>query len=128
MKYMKTVIMAGGKGTRINHLFPDIPKPLIHITDKTGVDKPVLQWEIENLRDQGFNDIILTVYYMADKIQAFFGDGSDFGVDIEYFVEDTPLGNAGALFKLRDKLKDEPFLLRLAPLSWLTVKWFDQSK
>ena len=51
---MKTVIMAGGKGTRISALFPDIPKPLIPISDATGVSKPVLQWEIESLRDQGF--------------------------------------------------------------------------
>lgn len=116
---MKTVIMAGGRGTRIAELFPDIPKPLIPFTIKktdpvTGkehiIEKPVLQWEIESLRNQGFADIILTVSYMADKIKDYFGDGSSFGVNISYFVEETPLGNAGALFKLKDVL-DEPFLL-----------------
>ena len=113
---MKTVIMAGGKGTRISELFPDIPKPLIPISTfspKTGekVEKPVLQWEIESLRDQGFTDIILTVSYMADQIQSYFGDGSAFGCKITYYIEETPLGNAGALFKLRESLGSNPFLL-----------------
>ena len=108
---MKTVIMAGGKGTRIAEMFPDIPKPLIPITDANGVSKPVLQWEIESLREQGFTDLILTVGHMADKIIAAFGDGSALGVHIEYFVEEKPLGNAGALFKLGLK---EDFLLLIA--------------
>ena len=106
--------MAGGKGTRISSLFPDIPKPLIPIEDKDGISKPVLEWEIEGLRDQGFVDIILTVGHMADKIIEYFGDGSKLGVKINYWVEDTPLGNAGALIKYRDKLGDEPFLLLIA--------------
>ncbi len=92
---MKTIIMAGGKGTRIASIAGDIPKPLIKIADK-----PILLYEIECLKEQGFTDIILTVSHMADKIMDYFGDGSKFGVDIKYFVEDKPLGNAGALFKL----------------------------
>ena len=107
---MKTVIMAGGKGTRISTLFPDIPKPLIPIEDVSGTSRPVLEWEIRSLVAQGFTDIILTVGYLADKIQDYFGDGSWLGCQIVYFMEDTPLGNAGALFKMRDQL-DSPFLL-----------------
>lgn len=107
---MKTVIMAGGRGTRISEMFPDIPKPLIPIKNKDGIEKPVLEWEIESLAAQGFADIILTVSHMHEKIEAHFGDGSRLGVNIEYFVEEQPLGNAGALFKLRDQLT-EPFLL-----------------
>ena len=103
---MKTVIMAGGKGTRISELFPDIPKPLIPISGK-----PVLQLEIESLRDQGFKEFILTVGYKAEKIIDYFGDGKRLGVSIEYFIEDTPLGNAGALFKIKDKIKDDFLLL-----------------
>lgn len=106
--------MAGGKGTRISALFPDIPKPLIPIKDKREISKPVLEWEICSLRDQGFTEIILTVGYMADKIQSYFGDGSKLGVSIEYWVEDIPLGNAGALIKYRDQLGTEPFLLLIA--------------
>ena len=56
---MKTVIMAGGKGTRIAELFPDIPKPLIPIEDENGISQPVLEWEIRGLVEQGFDDIVL---------------------------------------------------------------------
>ena len=98
--------MAGGRGTRIAELFPDIPKPLIPVD---GV--PILEREIRSLASQGFKDLILTVGYLADKIIAYFGDGSQLGVKIDYFVEETPLGNAGALFQLRDKIGEEPFFL-----------------
>lgn len=103
---MKTIIMAGGKGTRISSVASDIPKPMIKIEGK-----PVLEREIECLRDQGFTDIIITVSHLAEHIINHFGDGTSFGVKIEYFIEETPLGNAGALFKLRDKLNDDFLLL-----------------
>ena len=103
---MKVVIMAGGRGTRIAQLFPNIPKPLIPVDGM-----PILEREIRSLADQGFKDLILTVGYLAEKIQDYFGDGSRLGVHIEYFVERTPLGNAGALFRIREQLGDEPFFL-----------------
>lgn len=103
---MKTIIMAGGRGTRISELYPDIPKPMITI-DGT----PVLEREIISLRDQGFKDMIITVSHMGQVIMDHFGDGSSLGVNITYYNEETPLGNAGALFKLKDTLGDEPFLL-----------------
>lgn len=103
---MLTIIMAGGRGTRISELFPDIPKPLIPIDNI-----PVLEREINSLRNQGFTDMILTVSHMADKIMDYFGNGSKLEVKIEYFVEETPLGNAGALYKLRDRIGTDPFLL-----------------
>lgn len=103
---MKTILMAGGRGTRIAELFPNMPKPLIPVDGM-----PILEREIRLLAEQGFTDIILTIGYLADKIISYFGDGSQLGVKIDYFVEDSPLGNAGALFRLREKLGDEPFLL-----------------
>lgn len=103
---MKVVIMAGGRGTRIAELFPNIPKPLIPVD---GI--PILEREIMSLAFQGFKDIILTVGYLADKIIEYFGDGSRLDVKIDYFVEETPLGNAGALFQLREKIGEEPFFL-----------------
>ena len=110
---MKTVIMAGGRGTRISSVVHDVPKPMIPIGGK-----PVLEHEIECLRQQGFTEIILTVAYLADIIMDYFGDGSGcspvtgkpFGVNIEYYVEKEALGNAGALFRIREKL-DGDFLL-----------------
>lgn len=98
--------MAGGRGTRIADLFPDIPKPLIPVDGM-----PILEREIWSLASQGFKDIILTVSYLADKIIKYFGDGSRFGVKVDFFVEETPLGNAGALFQLKEKIGEEPFFL-----------------
>lgn len=106
--------MAGGRGTRISSVANDIPKPMIRIGEK-----PVLEHEIECLREQGFADIIITVSHLGDVIMNYFGDGSaispvtkqPFGVNIEYFVEKEPLGNAGALFKLKDKLTEDFLLL-----------------
>lgn len=111
---MKAVIMAGGKGTRITSVARDIPKPMIPIKGK-----PVLEHELECLREQGFTDVILTVSHLGHVIMDYFGDGSGispatgkpFGVKIEYFVEEDPLGNAGALFRLKDKLTEDFLLL-----------------
>ena len=98
--------MAGGRGTRISELFPDIPKPMIPVC---GV--PVLEREILSLKEQGFTDIILTVGYKAEKIINHFEDGQRYGVHIEYFIEKEPLGNAGALFQMKDKLVEDFLLL-----------------
>ncbi|MBQ9801547.1 MAG: nucleotidyltransferase family protein, partial [Clostridia bacterium] len=111
---MKTVIMAGGRGTRISSVASDIPKPMI----KVG-GKPVLEREIECLARQGFCDLIITVSHLGHIIMDYFGDGSGispatgkpFGVKIEYFEEKEPLGNAGALFHMRDKLTEDFLLL-----------------
>ena len=103
---MKVVIMAGGKGTRISSVASDIPKPMIKID---GV--PVLEREIGCLKNQGFDDIIITVSHLGHIIMNYFGDGSAFGVKIKYFVETQPLGNAGALFRLKDELTEDFLLL-----------------
>lgn len=111
---MKAVIMAGGKGTRISSIASDIPKPMLPICGM-----PVLEREISSLKDQGFTDIIITVSHLGEIIMNYFGDGSKlspvtgkpFGVKIEYFYEKEPLGSAGALFKLKDKLDDDFLLL-----------------
>lgn len=103
---MKVVIMAGGKGTRISSIAKDIPKPMIKIEGK-----PVLEHEIVRLKAQGLTDIIITVSHLSESITDYFKDGSNFGVSIDYFIEEYPLGNAGALFKIRDKLSDDFLLL-----------------
>lgn len=111
---MKVVIMAGGKGTRISSVASDIPKPMIKVE---GI--PVLEREIECLKNQGFDDIILTVSHLGNIIMDYFGDGSGnspvtgepFGVHIDYYFEEEPLGNAGALFKIKDKLTSDFLLL-----------------
>lgn len=101
---MKVVIMAGGKGTRISSVRNDVPKPMIEICGK-----PILEWQIENLKSCGLTDITLVVGYLGHVIQEYLGDGAKFGVKIKYFVESTPLGTAGALFKMPELTED--FLL-----------------
>ncbi len=111
---MKTVIMAGGRGTRISSVASDIPKPMIKIEGR-----PVLEHEIESLREQGFKDIIISVSHLGNIIMDYFGDGTGvspatgkpFGVHISYYFEKEPLGNAGALFKIRDQLTEDFLLL-----------------
>lgn len=102
---MQAVIMAGGRGTRISSLAPDIPKPMIRVCGK-----PVLEYQIECLVRQGFQDIILSTGYLGQVISDYFGDGHRFGAQITYYQEETPLGSGGALTILRKQLKDD-FLL-----------------
>ena len=96
--------MAGGKGTRIASVKSDVPKPMIPICGK-----PILEWQIENLKVCGLTDITLVIGYLGHVIKEYFGDGERFGVRISYFVEDSPLGTAGALFKMPELTED--FLL-----------------
>lgn len=101
---MKVVIMAGGKGTRIASVKNDVPKPMIKICGK-----PILEWQIENLKSCGLIDITLVIGYLGHVIKNYFDDGKKFGVNISYFVEEYPLGTAGALFKMPQLTED--FLL-----------------
>lgn len=111
---MKIVIMAGGKGTRIASVNSEVPKPMISI-----LDKPILEYQIESLRDQGYKDITLVVGHLGHVIKEYFDDGSKvsaatgkvFGVQIRYIVEDQPLGTAGALYLLKDELTEDFLLL-----------------
>lgn len=101
---MKTVIMAGGKGTRISTVRSDLPKPMIPVCGK-----PVLEWQIENLKASGLTDIVLVIGHLGDAIKDYFGDGSRWDVKISYFIETQPLGTAGALFRMPELQED--FLL-----------------
>lgn len=111
---MKIVIMAGGKGTRIASVNAEVPKPMIPI-----LGKPILEYQLECLRAQGFTDVILVVGHLGHVIRDYFGDGSGvspatgkpFGVSIDYVVETEPLGTAGALYLLKDKLREDFLLL-----------------
>lgn len=103
---MYAVIMAGGKGARVASVNNSIPKPLIPICGK-----PVLLHQIECLRQQGITEIILTIGHLGEQIYNFFGDGSRFDVQIDYIREDDPLGTAGALYYLKEKVRDDFFLI-----------------
>lgn len=110
---MKIVIMAGGKGTRIASINSEVPKPMIPI-----LNKPILEYQIDCFRNQGFADIILVVGHLGSVIKDYFGDGSkisaatgkSFDVHIKYIEEKEPLGTAGALYLLKEELTED-FLL-----------------
>lgn len=102
---IKAVIMAGGKGTRVQEIAPDIPKPMIKI-----LGKPILQYQIECLRNNGITDITLIVGYKKEFIQNYFQHGENFGVNINYIIEEEPLGTAGALYYLKEYDEDFIFL------------------
>lgn len=103
---MWAVIMAGGKGTRLSSVLRDIPKPMVNFAGK-----PLLERQIDNLKENGITDIILVVGYLGEAIQNYFGDGAKFGVNIEYFVENEPLGTAGAFYYLREGLTEDFILV-----------------
>lgn len=103
---MKAVVMAGGEGTRLRPLTSSRPKPLVPI-----LNKPCMQHTIELLKRHGITDIVVTLYYLADEIEGYFGDGSELGVNLIYTVEDTPLGTAGSVKKAEEYLKDDTFII-----------------
>ncbi len=98
---MQAVILAGGKGRRLRPYTTILPKPMMPVGEK-----PILGIIIEKLAESGITDIIITVGYLAGIIRAYFGDGKQFGVNIEYFVETEPLGTAGCL-SLIENLNEE---------------------
>jgi D-glycero-D-manno-heptose 1,7-bisphosphate phosphatase len=101
---MKTVIMAGGKGTRLASVASGIPKPMVPVGGK-----PILEHQLECLEKNGLTDIIIVTGHLGHVIQEHFGNGSAFGVSLSYYTETEPLGTAGALFKIEDL--DEDFVL-----------------
>ena len=98
---MKAVIMAGGEGTRLRPLTSNAPKPLLPL-----VDKPMMEHIVELLRSHGFDDIVVTVAFMANAIRNYFGDGSEFGVRMAYATEESPLGTAGSVRNAMDHLTE----------------------
>lgn len=97
--------MAGGKGTRVASVSDAIPKPMLPICGK-----PVLLYQIECLKRQGITEITLAIGHLGEQISSYFGDGSSFGVQIDYIEEKEPLGTAGALYYLKGKVTED-FLL-----------------
>jgi NDP-mannose synthase len=102
---MRAVILAGGRGSRLRPFTTTIPKPLVPIGDM-----PILELLIRQLRAQGFPRISLSVGYLSGLIEAFSGDGSRWGVSLDYVRETEPLGTAGFLSLIED-LDDDRLLI-----------------
>lgn len=103
---MQTVIMAGGKGTRIASVNAEVPKPMLEVCGK-----PILEHQIEVLKRQNLTDIILVIGYLGSVIRDYFQDGSKYGVHISYIEEKELLGTAGSFYYLKDIIQDDFFLL-----------------
>ncbi|ODC04164.1 alcohol dehydrogenase [Terasakiispira papahanaumokuakeensis] len=100
-------IMAGGFGKRLHPLTKDCPKPLLKIGKK-----PILEIILESFIEAGFYNFFISTHYMPEKIQDYFGDGSNWGVTINYIHEEQPLGTAGALGLLpKDKINSPLFMI-----------------
>jgi NDP-sugar pyrophosphorylase family protein len=102
---MKAVILAGGKGTRLRPYTTFLPKPLMPIGEM-----PILEIMLRQLKHAGVSDVILTVGHLGSLLQAYFQDGHDLGVHLDYSFEDKPLGTAGPLALVRERLT-ETFLI-----------------
>lgn len=103
---MRAVIMAGGKGTRLAGINADIPKPMFPVCGK-----PILEYQIESLVRSEIKDITIIVGHLRQTIIDHFGDGSKFGVHISYIEEYEPLGTAGALYYLKEKITEDFILI-----------------
>jgi dTDP-glucose pyrophosphorylase len=101
----KVILMVGGLGSRLRPLTNELPKPLLEVGNK-----PILETIIANFAKYGFKNIILSVNYKSQMIENYFGDGSKFGVSIEYVHEDKRMGTAGALSLMRNEL-EAPFFV-----------------
>jgi mannose-1-phosphate guanylyltransferase / phosphomannomutase len=102
---MKAVVMAGGEGTRLRPLTSNQPKPMVPI-----VGKPCMEHILDLLRAHGLTDVVVTVAFLPQAIRSYFGDGENLGLQIEYSVEESPLGTAGSVRHASDRL-DDTFLV-----------------
>ena len=103
---MQVVILAGGKGTRLKHLTESIPKPMIPVAGK-----PLLLHQVELCKKYGFTHITILVNHLKEPIISFFGDGSAFGVSINYYEEKVPLGTVGGIKAIENDLKEDFLVL-----------------
>ena len=103
---MKAMILAAGYGKRLQPLTNKTPKPMIAVAGK-----PLLQHHIEHLVAMGVTEVVINISWLADKIESFFGDGSNFGIHITWSRESDPLETGGGILKALPLLGDAPFLL-----------------
>ncbi|MBN1158062.1 MAG: HAD-IIIA family hydrolase [Bacteroidales bacterium] len=99
---MQAVILAGGRGARLGRMTAEVPKPMIAIGEN-----PLLRHQVDLLSKYGIRDIILLVHYLKEPIVSYFGDGRESGVSITYYEEKSPLGTAGGIKEIADRLTDD---------------------
>ena len=119
----KVVVLAGGKGTRFRPFSFVIPKPLMPI----GQD-PILLQLINRFKKSDIKSFLISTGYQAELVQAYFGDGSRFGVSIKYFHEDKPLGTAGPLSMMKEEFSDDEYLFLINGDIYTELNFEEMSK
>lgn len=102
---MQAIILAGGMGTRLRPLTQELPKPMVPL-----LGKPLMEHSIDLLKKYGINKIGVTLMFLPQYVKNYFKDGSEFGVELSYFVEEKPLGTAGSI-KLAEDFLDDTFIV-----------------
>ena len=102
---MKAIILVGGLGTRLRPLTCNTPKPMIPL-----VNQPFIEHMLENLRDQGIDEVVLAVQYLADRFRESLGDGSRLGLKVHIVEEPEPRGTAGAVKNVEHMLDGTTFV------------------
>ena len=124
--FMQALILAGGKGTRLRPLTVYTPKPIVPV-----VNRPFLLYQIDILREAGVTDITLSLSYQPDKIEHVLGNGSEFGVNLRYITEPSPMGTGGAYKFAAESLRETTIVFNgdiLTDLKVAEVIEFHQAK
>jgi mannose-1-phosphate guanylyltransferase len=106
---MKAMVLAAGLGTRLRPLTYEVPKPLVPV-----VNRPIMDHIIELVRGHGFTNVVANLSYLPEQLRERYGDGSDYGISLEWSFEEELLGTAGGVRKVREFFGDEPFLVMAA--------------
>ncbi len=114
---MKCMLLAAGRGERLRPITDNIPKPLVKVAGK-----PLIEYHLQNLKDAGFNEVVINLSYLGKKIENYLGDGEKYGLNIQYSNEgDEPLETAGGIIQALPLLGEKPFLVINADI------WCDHS-
>ena len=113
----KVIIMAGGFGKRLGKLTAKTPKGMLKLSGK-----PLLLHIIEKLKEEGFKEVYISVYYLKQKIKDYFLDGSRFGIKINYIEEQTPMGTVGSLSLIKKNFEDSFFLINCDVITRLNFR------
>ena len=122
---MKAVILAAGTGSRLGEITRQLPKPMIEVAGK-----PILAHNIDLCRNSGISEICINLHHLPNIIKDYFGDGTEFGVKINYNYEPSLLGTAGALLPFKDILKNGPFFViygdNFVSINLMDLKYFNE--
>src|SRR4029077_17573349 len=115
---VKAVVMAGGEGSRLRPLTSRRPKPLVPVAGR-----PIMEHILTLLREHGITEVVVTLQYLGSEIRNYFGDGADVGLDIQYVLEERPLGTAGSVKNAADLLDDTFLVISGDALTDIDLSW-----